>query len=115
MLPTFFKRSASRWQQALLDKQARQRYQPMLMYILAQIGLGLLFFVATLILYSGFKDALAELLLVLTDSQDEELMILNSYTQKSLHLFLTLFCVYLLCCVAITVNACKRRDCGNAS
>ena len=86
---------------------------PASVYVLAQIGLGLLFFVVTLILYFDFKGALSELLLVLTDSQDEELVILSSYTQRNLHLFLSLLCAYLVCCVAITVTACKRRRRSN--
>ena len=105
MLTSFFKRDSG-WR-TLLDKQAQQHH-PVLVYVLSQIGIAVLFFGATLVLYAGFKDSLAELLLVLTDSQDEELMILSSYMQNSLYLFLALFCAYLFCCVFITLNACKR-------
>lgn len=105
MLTSFFKRD--RVQGSLLDKQSQTNH-PAAVYVLSQLGVALLFFGATLMLYAGFKDSLAELLLVLTDSRDEELTILSLYTQESLYLFLALFGAYLLCCVFITVNACKR-------
>lgn len=88
------------------NQPSRSRF----VYVFLQIGISLLFFVATWMLYFSFKESLAELLLVLTDSKDEELAILSSYTRESLYLFLVLFCIYLLCCVLITMNACKRKS-----